>query len=106
MSHQPSAIDNIKSTTSSAYETVTSTINQTEQGEYDPDKEKSNFKRDVHGNTVKKGDLKDKLNNAALGGPPEKEESFFETGALAVSCPEMAARMTSLLQDEKQQAGS
>jgi hypothetical protein len=91
MSHQPSAIDNIKSTTSSAYETVTSTINPTEQGEYDPDKDKSNFKRDAHGNTVKKGDLKDKVNDAALGGPLEKEESFVEKGTLAVSCPEMAA---------------
>ena len=91
MSHQPSAIDNIKSTTSSAYETVTSTINPTEQGEYDPDKDKSDFKRDAHGNTVKKGDLKDKVNDAALGGPLEKEESFVEKGTLAVSCPEMTA---------------
>ena len=34
--------------------------------------------------TVKKGDLKDKLSETAIGGPPEKEESFVEKGALAV----------------------
>ncbi|KAE9366142.1 hypothetical protein N431DRAFT_549121 [Stipitochalara longipes BDJ] len=78
MSHQPSAIDTIKRTTNSAYETVTNTVAPTEQSEYNPDKDKTNFKKDAHGNTVKKGDLKDKLNEAAFGGPPEKEESYVD----------------------------
>ena len=51
MSHQPSAIDQIKSTNNSAYETVTNKIGPTEEGEYDPDKDKSNFKKDAHGDS-------------------------------------------------------
>jgi len=78
MSHQPSTTDNIKSTANSAYETVTNTVAPAAPGEYDPDKDKANFKKDAHGNTVKKGDLKDKLNESALGGSPGREESFVE----------------------------
>jgi len=78
MSHQPSTVDSIKDTANSAYETVANTVAPAADGEYDPDKDKANFKKDAHGNTVKKGDLKDKLSEAALGGPPEREESYVE----------------------------
>lgn len=84
MSHQPSTVDNIKDTANSAYETVTNTVAPAAKGDYDPDKDKTNFKKGAHGNTVKKGDLKDKLNEAALGGPPEREESYVEKGMLSL----------------------
>jgi hypothetical protein len=44
---------------------------------YDPEKDKANFGKDLHGNKVRKGDFKDKLNKAAVGNggnddkPPE-----------------------------------
>jgi len=85
MSHQPSAIDHLKSTTNSAYETVTNPVAPTVEGDDGPDKDKSNVKKDAHGNTVKKSDLKDQLNEAATGGPPGKEETLVEKGALAVT---------------------
>ncbi len=83
MSHQPSTVDNIKEGASSAYESVANTVNPpTKDGEYDPMQDKANFKKDSHGNTMEKGSLKDKLNEAAHGGPPQKEESFVEKGTL------------------------
>jgi hypothetical protein len=82
MFHQSSTVDNIKSTANSAYETVTDTIAPTTQGGYDPDKDETNFGKDIHRNTIKKGDLKDKLNEAALSGPRKVEESYVGKGAL------------------------
>ena len=82
MSHRSSAVDNLRSTANSAYETVANTVAPAEQGKYNPDQDKTNFKKDAHGNTVKNDDLKDKSNEAALGGPLEKEESYVEKGAL------------------------
>ncbi|KAA8574940.1 hypothetical protein EYC84_004175 [Monilinia fructicola] len=81
MSSQPSTIDSLKSTASSAYETVANSVSATSQnGEYDPDQDKNFVGKDSHGNKFRKGDYKDKLNQAALGGPPEKEESLTEKG--------------------------
>ncbi|KAB8304309.1 hypothetical protein EYC80_003719 [Monilinia laxa] len=79
MSSQPSTIDNLKSTASSAYETVANSVSATSQnGKYDPDQDKNLVGKDSHGNKFRKGDYKDKLNQAAFGGPPEKEESLTE----------------------------
>lgn len=78
MSHQPSTAETVKSTANSAYDTVAKTI-VPESEDYDPNQDKANFKKDAHGNTVKKGDLKDKLNEAALGGSGEKE-GYVEKG--------------------------
>jgi hypothetical protein len=36
-------------------------------------------------NTVKKGDVKNQLNEVALGGPPDREESYVEKGIMAFS---------------------
>jgi hypothetical protein len=72
VSHQSSTVHNIKSTANSAYEMVTDTVAPTTQGGYDPDEDEMNFKKDAHENTIKKGHLKDKLNEAALGGPREE----------------------------------
>ncbi|KAE8452470.1 hypothetical protein EG329_000372 [Mollisiaceae sp. DMI_Dod_QoI] len=82
MSNQPSTVDNIKSTVNLAYESVTNTITSRtdEQGDYDSNNDRANFKKDAHGNTVKKGDLKDKLNEAAFGGPKEPEQTYVEKG--------------------------
>ncbi|RAL59919.1 hypothetical protein DID88_000545 [Monilinia fructigena] len=79
MSSQPSTINSLKSTASSAYETVANSVSATSRnGEYDPDQDKNFVGKDSHGNKFRKGDYKDKLNQAAFGGPPEKEESLTE----------------------------
>ncbi|RAL59918.1 hypothetical protein DID88_000545 [Monilinia fructigena] len=81
MSSQPSTINSLKSTASSAYETVANSVSATSRnGEYDPDQDKNFVGKDSHGNKFRKGDYKDKLNQAAFGGPPEKEESLTEKG--------------------------
>jgi len=56
MSHQPSTVDTIKGTANSAYLNVANTVNSTFNDNYDPDKDKTNFKKDFHGNVVKRGD--------------------------------------------------
>jgi hypothetical protein len=93
MSHQLSTVDNIKDTANSAYETVTNTVAPAAKGDYDPNKDKTNFKKDAYRNTVKKGDLKDKLNEAALGGPSEREESYVEKGMLSLKLCGTAAKV-------------
>jgi hypothetical protein len=77
MSHQPSSINSLKSTASSAYDTVSSTVSQTDP-DYDEKKDKTNFTKDVHGNKAKKGGFKDKLNEAVMGRSIEGEESIVE----------------------------
>jgi hypothetical protein len=49
---------------------------------YDPDKDNDNFTKDAPGNTMKKGDFKHQLNEAAVGGSNEKgnEQTMFEKG--------------------------
>lgn len=85
MSHQPSTVDTIKDNALSAYETVANTVTPASQRQdYDPNKDVNNFKTDDHGNTVKKGDFKDQLNEAAHGGPPKRQESMVEKG---MPCP-------------------
>ncbi|KAI9648143.1 hypothetical protein NHQ30_002775 [Ciborinia camelliae] len=79
MSSQPSTLDSIKNTASSAYETVANSVSATSpNGEYDRDPDKNKVGKDAHGNRFRKGDFKDKLNQAAYGGPPEKKESWTE----------------------------
>ncbi|PVH78195.1 hypothetical protein DL98DRAFT_534057 [Cadophora sp. DSE1049] len=79
MSHQTSTVDSIKDTANSAYDSVTTSVNPPQQNDdYDPKRDKTNFKKDTHGNTVEKGGLKDKLDEAAAGGPPSKESSYVE----------------------------
>ncbi|TVY36329.1 hypothetical protein LOCC1_G007916 [Lachnellula occidentalis] len=68
MSHQPSTTSQLKNTASSTYHTVASKITPDDKKPgYDPNKDTRNFTKDAHGNTVKKGDYKDKLNEAAMG---------------------------------------
>jgi hypothetical protein len=87
MSHQPSTTDNIKNTANSAYESIANTVTPSnEKEDYEPDQDKTNFKEDVHGNTVKKGDFKDQLNDAAFGGSKEPERSYVEKGAVRAPC--------------------
>ena len=91
MSHQPSQLDTLKDNASSAYNTVSDKVSDTitpdsKKEPYDENKDKANFKKDDHGNTVKKGDLKDQLNEAARGGsnqPKEREETIIEKGKCA-----------------------
>ncbi|QSZ37551.1 hypothetical protein DSL72_008649 [Monilinia vaccinii-corymbosi] len=79
MSSEPSTLDNLKNTASSACNAVANSVSATSQdAEDDPGQDKNNVGKDVHGNKFKTGDYKDKLNRAALGGPPEKEESLTE----------------------------
>lgn len=81
MSHQPSTVSNIKNTAHSAYESVANTITSSdEKGEYDPNQDSTNFKKDAHGNSVNKVDLKDKLNEAAFGQPKGPEPTYVEKG--------------------------
>lgn len=82
MSHQPSTVESIKETANTAYESVATKSRPEQQNDdYDPKKDKANFKKDTHGNTVEKGGLKDKLDEAATGGPAPKEESYIEKGS-------------------------
>ena len=63
-------------------ESVSSTASASDPN-YNPDKDKNNFAKDDHGNTFKKGDYKDQLNQAAHGGPnngPEKQEGYLDKG--------------------------
>ena len=85
MSNQPSTIDNIKNTASSAYESLASTVPPASENQekYDPDKDKSNFAKDSRGNIFKKGDYKDKLNEAAQRSPPQAKEGYVEKGTLS-----------------------
>jgi len=79
MSHQRSTVESLKNTANSAYETVANTFApESKKPGCDPDQDAGNFKKDVHGNTVKKGDYKDKLNDAAMG--KGDEESYVEKG--------------------------
>ncbi|EDN95995.1 predicted protein [Sclerotinia sclerotiorum 1980 UF-70] len=84
MSSSLSTVDSLKNTASSAYETVANSLSATSKnGEYDPAQDKNNVGKDAHGNKFRKGDFKDQLNQAAYGGPPEKEESFTEKAQVA-----------------------
>ena len=87
MSSQPSTLESLKDTAFSAYETVANGVTATSQkGEGDPEQGKNNIGKDAHGNKFRKGDFKDQLNQAACGGPPEKEESFTEKGRHITQC--------------------
>lgn len=82
MSHQPSTVESIKDTANIAYESIATTSRPRQQnGDYDPKQDKANFKKDTHGNTVEKGGLKDKLDEAATGGPGPKQESYIQRGS-------------------------
>ncbi|TGO80966.1 hypothetical protein BPOR_1474g00020 [Botrytis porri] len=85
MSSQPSTVEQMKDKASSAYETVVNSVSAiSEDGVYDPDQDKNKVGKDAHGNKFRKGDFKDKLNQAACGGQPEKEESLTEKGVSAL----------------------
>lgn len=81
MSRPTSISEKIQDTASSAYESAANTISATVANQnYDPDLDNANFKKDAHGNIAKKGDFKDKLDEAAHG-RPVKEENYIEKGA-------------------------
>ena len=79
MSSQPSTLDSLKDSASSAAQTVTDMVKPADPN-YDADKDKTNFTKDMHGNKMKKGDYKDQLTKAAMGGRERKEEGVVETG--------------------------
>ncbi|TGO65460.1 hypothetical protein BCON_0002g00420 [Botryotinia convoluta] len=84
MSSQPSTIDQLKNTASSAYETVANSVSAiSKDGVYDPDQDKNMAGKDAHGNKFRKGDFKDKLNQAACGGQLEKEEESLTEKAFS-----------------------
>lgn len=80
MSSQNSTAEDIREKASSAYDTMANTIAPTSQneGSYDPSQDKNNFAKDTHGNTFRKGDFKDQLNEAANGG--QNQESARQEG--------------------------
>lgn len=73
MSSQPSTVESIKNSANSTYESVANAASLSAQDKtnYDPNADPSNFSKDAHGNTFKKGDYKDQLNQAAIA---EKKE--------------------------------
>ncbi|KAM3075587.1 hypothetical protein ACMFMG_007724 [Clarireedia jacksonii] len=79
MSSQQSTLESVRDTASSAIETITNAVSTTPAGNQAP-KEEDEVGKDSHGNKFKKGDFKDKLNEAAHGGPPQKEPSLMEKG--------------------------
>jgi hypothetical protein len=79
MSSQQSTLESVRDTASSTIETVANAVSTTPAGNEAP-KEEDKVGKDSHGNKFKKGDFKDKLNEAAHGGPPQKEPSFTEKG--------------------------
>ncbi|KAM3080049.1 hypothetical protein ACMFMF_003462 [Clarireedia jacksonii] len=83
MSSQQSTLESVRDTASSAIETITNAVSTTPAGNQAP-KEEDEVGKDSHGNKFKKGDFKDKLNEAAHGGPPQKEPSLMEKGISAL----------------------
>ncbi|PQE33996.1 hypothetical protein CJF32_00002831 [Rutstroemia sp. NJR-2017a WRK4] len=83
MSSQQSTLESVRDTASSTIETVANAVSTTPAGDGAP-KEEDKVGKDSHGNKFKKGDFKDKLNEAAHGGPPQKEPSFTEKGISAL----------------------
>ncbi|KAH7409128.1 hypothetical protein BKA64DRAFT_720461 [Cadophora sp. MPI-SDFR-AT-0126] len=85
ISHQPSTVDAVTDTANSAYDSVTTSVNPQQQNDdYDPKQDKANFKKDSHGSTVEKGSLGHKLDEAATGEPPPKQESYVEKVAVYI----------------------
>jgi len=86
MSHQPSTLDNVKDTALSAYNTVTSSIDPSQQQERSGPKPGHKIVKDDQGTPCKKGDFKDQLNKAARGEPhtEQKEESYIQKGISAL----------------------
>lgn len=82
MSNQPSTIENIRSTASSAARNVAESIEPS--GDHENPNQKKQMKVDSQGTACEKGSFKDQLNKAAYDGVKEdkKEESFLEKGTL------------------------
>lgn len=82
MSHQSSATESLKNKAESVVESVQNTVAPPQADpNYNENKDINNFAKDAHGNTFKKGDYKDQLNQAAHGGPkPDREEEYVEKG--------------------------
>jgi hypothetical protein len=82
MSHQPSTVDNIKAGANEAYESITGTLDPSQQQERPGSKK--HIRTDDQGQPCEKGDFKDQLNQAAQGsGRSEddvKEPSYIEKG--------------------------
>lgn len=89
MSSQPSTTESIRDSAKSTYESVANAATSSTQDKtnYDPNADPLNFSKDAHGNTFKKGDYKDQLNQAANA---EREEppapGFVDKGE---SCVDM-----------------
>ncbi|CAG8954425.1 hypothetical protein HYFRA_00006052 [Hymenoscyphus fraxineus] len=66
MSHQPTTLDQLKTTASNTATSLTNTLNKETNPDYNPNNDPENFSKDGMGNKFKKGDMKDALNEAAL----------------------------------------
>lgn len=86
MSHQPSTIDQIKTTAANTANSLQSSAAKETDPNYNPEKDPENFSKDSGGNKVRKGGLKDALNEAAYGNTPSKEEKP-EEGLIATGMP-------------------
>ncbi|CAG8982151.1 hypothetical protein HYALB_00003243 [Hymenoscyphus albidus] len=69
MSHQPSTLDQIKTTAANTATSLQNTLNKETNPSYNPNHDPENFAKDSMGNRFMKGDMKDALNEAALGKP-------------------------------------
>lgn len=77
MSSQPSQLDIAKDKASGAYETVINKVQDTK----DPKAAGPELTKDANGQTIKKGDFRDQLNEASKPQPQKEEaESFVDKG--------------------------
>jgi hypothetical protein len=89
MSHQPSQLEQATAKASEAYEAVSNKLMQAERkgdGDYDADRDPANFGYDTGGNKVRKGGLKEQLDDKAIGASSQrKEETLVEKGKGSLS---------------------
>ncbi|RDW68424.1 hypothetical protein BP5796_09081 [Coleophoma crateriformis] len=76
MSSQPSTVDTVKNTASSAYKTVANVV----QPSQDSRPQGPELTKDAQGQACKKGDYKDQLNQATMNKQPQEKEGYIEKG--------------------------
>ncbi|KAH8598153.1 hypothetical protein B0O99DRAFT_684201 [Bisporella sp. PMI_857] len=99
MSHQPSQLEQATAKASEAYEAVSNKLMQAERkgdGGYDADRDPANFGYDTGGNKVRKGGLKEQLDDKAIGASSQrKEETLVEKGKVKSCIPGPSSSSTS-----------
>lgn len=81
MSHQPSTLDQIKTTATNTVNSLQSSAAKETDPNYNPENDPENFAKDGGGNKIRKGGLKDKLDEAANGNGTPLREGKEEGGA-------------------------